>query len=70
MPDDFTAGLHRAVQIVRALARQGRNCGQTGDGPAALEAAADAIEAELDNEPTDPGLAITCQACGSPKRAG
>jgi hypothetical protein len=68
MEKDYLDGLARAAAINRSLAQLGRNCGQTGVGPDALEAAAKAIEAEMDDEPTPPIGVRICEACGQARR--
>jgi hypothetical protein len=68
MASNYTAGLARAAEIVRSLAQLGRNCGQKGAGPDALDAAAAAIDAEADEEVTPAATTVVCELCGGARR--
>ncbi len=62
----FVGGMARAREIVLALAAASRGNDHAQDARV-LEAAARAIQAEADREPTEPRIEC-CQGCGRPRR--
>ncbi len=66
MSRGYVEGLKRAEEIVRALAAASRGSDHPQDARV-LDAAAKAIVADADREPTEPRIEC-CEGCGRPKR--